>query len=250
MIRQNFNNDWSFYRNDEESQAIKVNLPYDAMIHEKRLVDSEGKGAIAFFLGGVYIYEKVFDVPLDWQNKCVTFEFEGIYKNSKVFLNGVEAGGRPYGYTDFYVEADHFLKYGEENKIKVIVDNSKLPNSRWYSGSGIYRPVRLILGNFTHIDIDGVKIKTLSINPALIKVETKHNGGDIEVEIYFGDELVAKGEGDDLTIQVPDAKLWSDATPDLYECKVTLIENNEVMDEVRKDLGIRILFLECQRWIP
>jgi beta-galactosidase/beta-glucuronidase len=241
MIKQDFNNEWSFYRNDEEKQAIKVNLPHDAMIHEQRRADSEGKGAVGFFPGGVYVYEKAFDVPQEWQNKCVTFEFEGIYKNSKVFINGVEAGGRAYGYTDFFVEADSFLKYGKKNTIRVVADNSKLPNSRWYSGSGIYRPVKSIIGNKTHIDIDGVKIKTLSINPTSINVETKHNGGDVEVEILSGGKSVAKAKGDNVTINVSNAKLWSEKTPELYECRVTLTENNAIVDEVTEKFGIRTL---------
>ena len=93
------------------------------------------------------------------------------------------------------MNADRFLRYGQENIIRVIADNSKLPNSRWYSGSGIYRPVKLIVGNKTHIELDGVKISTISYNPARILVETIHNGGEdaeVAVEILFNGWVVAQ----------------------------------------------------------
>ena len=130
MKREDFNKGWKFFK--QGSQKVEmVDLPHDAMIHEQRDPESEGGGAIGFFTGGVYIYEKTFFVPQEWIDKCVIFEFEGVYKNSKVYINDEEAGGRPYGYSNFYVNADRFLRYGQENIIRVIADNSKLPNSRW-----------------------------------------------------------------------------------------------------------------------
>ena len=91
------------------------------------------------------MYEKRFTAPAEWQEKTVSIEFEGVYRNSKVFINGKEAGGRPYGYVPFVICMDAFIVYGEENVITVTVDNSDLPNSRWYTGSGIYRPVSLLI---------------------------------------------------------------------------------------------------------
>lgn len=75
--------------------------------------------------------------------RCIYLEFEGVYKNSTVSLNGIKVGGRPYGYVPFLVKLDDSVKYGEENVLTVEVDNSKLPNSRWYTVSGIYRPVSM-----------------------------------------------------------------------------------------------------------
>lgn len=240
MERQIFNSQWEFHKRGSDAKLM-VDLPHDAMIHEQRSLDSPGGNAVGFFLGGVYEYTKTFFAPAEWLDKCVTFEFEGIYKDSKVYVNDKEAGGRPYGYIGFYISADAFLKYGEENTIRVVADNSQMPNSRWYSGSGIYRPVSLIIQNKTHIDIDGVKISTLSYNPAKILVETNSNGGEITVEILDNGRIAARASGSRTEIDIPNAKLWSDITPNLYQCRVTLTENGAVVDEVTESFGIRLV---------
>ncbi|MDR0884996.1 MAG: DUF4982 domain-containing protein [Clostridiales Family XIII bacterium] len=235
-----FNNQWTYYKEGRETSQI-LDLPHDAMIEERRSSDNPGGGAVAFFQGGIYVYEKNFSVPISWQEKCITFEFEGIYKNSKVYINGQEAGGRPYGYIGFYVNADNFLKYGEENTIRVVADNAELPNSRWYSGSGIYRPVNLIIQNKTHIDIEGVKISTLAYSPAKILVETASNGGEIAVAISYDGKIIATGNSSSIELDIPNAKLWSDQAPNLYQCHVTLTENDTIVDEVTVDFGIRLV---------
>lgn len=243
MKREDFNGGWRFYKHGG-SHAEFIDLPHDAMIHERRDPASEGGGAIGFFTGGVYIYEKDFFVPRQWEDKCVIFEFEGVYRNSKVYINDQEAGGRPYGYSNFYVNADPFLIYGQENTVRVVVDNSKLPNSRWYSGSGIYRPVKLIVGNKTHIDLDGIKISTLSYRPARILVEVSHNGGrdaEVEVEILFEGRIVAGSAGERVELDIPDAKLWSDTEPYLYQCRAVLKEKGVMVDEVVENFGIRLI---------
>ena len=123
-----------------------VTLPHDAMIHEQRAADAVGGSAHGFFPGGVYVYEKTFIAPAEWKGQHVLFHFEGVYKNSTVEINGKGVGGRPYGYIPFDVCADGLLNYGGENTLTVTADNSQLPNSRWYTGSGIYRPVSVIVG--------------------------------------------------------------------------------------------------------
>ncbi len=238
MKRSDFNHGWRFQKAGAD-QWQAVTLPHDAMIHETRDPQSPGGNAIGFFTGGVYVYEKTFAVPEDWQDKHVVFEFEGIYKNSKVYLNGREAGGRPYGYSRFFVQADRFLRYGEENTLRVVADNSQLPNSRWYSGSGIYRPVYLWVGNKTHIEPDGVKVSTLSYAPARILVETTTNGGEITVEILGDAQVIASGNGASAEFTIANARLWSAETPHLYRCRVTLKENGQFVDEVIEHFGIR-----------
>lgn len=238
MKRQDFNHNWSYHKQDEE-QIQEVTLPHDAMIHDARDLESPGTHANAYFPGGVYVYEKSFDVPAEWEGKHILFEFGGVYKNSKVYLNGEEAGGRPYGYVPFTVCGDGFLKYGEENTIKVVADNSKLPNSRWYSGGGIYRPVSLIIGEKTHIRWEGVQISTLSYSPAKIRVETQANGGEVSVEILDGQMTVAQGEGSSLILDIPDAKLWSAEAPYLYQYHVILKKDGKTVDEASGNFGIR-----------
>ncbi|MBN2389642.1 MAG: DUF4982 domain-containing protein [Anaerolineae bacterium] len=238
MKRSDFNHGWRFQKAGAD-QWQAVTLPHDAMIHETRDPQSPGGNAIGFCTGGVYVYEKTFAVPKDWQDKHVVFEFEGIYKNSKVYLNGRETGGRPYGYSRFFVQADRFLQYGAENTLRVVADNSQLPNSRWYSGSGIYRPVYLWVGNKTHIEVDGVKVSTLSYAPAKVLVETTANGGEISVEILDDDQVIATGSGASVEFSIANARLWSAETPHLYRCRVILKENDQVVDEVIEHFGIR-----------
>ncbi|GHT97843.1 hypothetical protein FACS1894142_3250 [Spirochaetia bacterium] len=237
MKKIDFNKNWIFQK--EDGSRIKVDLPHDAMIAEQRSPDSPGGSANAYFPGGLYVYEKTFDVPEDWQDKYIAFQFEGVYKNSKVYINGTEAGGRPYGYIPFFVETEGLLNFGAENTIRVVADNRNLPNSRWYTGSGIYRPVWLWIGGNNHINIEGVKISTLSYSPAWIKIETAHTGGNVTVEIQYKGKTVASGKGSSITLDIANAALWNDESPHLYQCHVRLSENGRNVDEVIEKFGIR-----------
>lgn len=233
-----FNQNWKFRKQGRE-ETQTVTLPHDAMIHERREPNGAGGSAHGFFPGGIYVYEKNFTAPAEWADKTVFIEFEGVYRNSVVSINGKSVGGQAYGYVPFRICADPLLNYGGENTITVTVDNSQLPNSRWYTGSGIYRPVNLIVGNKTHIEWQGVRVSTISYQPARIKVETESNGGEAVVEILDGDKVVASGRGASLELDIPDAKLWSDETPYLYTCYVTLAEHGQVVDEVTQRFGVR-----------
>jgi beta-galactosidase/beta-glucuronidase len=184
-----------------------ITLPHDAMLYEKRDAKAKDGAAAGYFTGGVYEYEKTFTALSDWSGKRVTFRFEGVYKNSTVYINGQEAGGCAYGYSQFYVSASAALNYGAENTIKVIARNDDQPNSRWYTGSGIYRPVWLIIG-----EIISVKVSTVSSSPAVIFVDS-----ECDVEILDSDTVIATGKGE---ITIPNAKLWSDETPYLYKFRV------------------------------
>ena len=231
MKKIDFNDNWVF-------NGQTLTLPHDAMISELRRADAPGGSGHGYFPGGSYTYEKVFVAPEEWQGKIVLVEFEGVYKNATVSLNGKELCFHPYGYTGFTVELNG-LNYGADNTLTVVADNSKLPNSRWYTGSGIYRPVSLWVGERVHIEFEGVKITTLSYAPARIKVETKATAGTVAVEILDGENIVASGQGAELELEIPDARLWSDEAPSLYTCKVLLTENGETVDEIRETFGIR-----------
>lgn len=239
MNRIGFNDGWIFCKQGESSR-VPVTLPHDAMIHEARTADAPGGSGHGYFPGGVYVYEKTFTAPADWAEKTVMLEFEGVYHHSTVYINGKQVGGRAYGYVPFTVCLDGMLNYGRENTVSVTVDNSKLPNSRWYTGSGIYRPVHLLVGGRNHIEWQGVKITTLSYAPARIRVETAVSGtGEVSVEILDGARQVAAGTGADLKLEIPQAKLWSDESPNLYTCKITLSKNGCVQDESEENFGIR-----------
>lgn len=243
MKRQTFNDNWIFWK-EGSTKKQTVTLPHDAMIHEERRPDVPGGGAHGYFPGGKYVYEKRFTAPDEWREKTVSIEFEGVYRNSKVFINGREAGGRPYGYVPFVICMDAFLVYGGENVITVTVDNSELPNSRWYTGSGIYRPVSLLISPKEHIAYQGVRITTLSFAPARIRVETDASASDevkILVEILEQGRVIASGSGRNAELAIPDAKLWSDETPYLYECRVSLKKQDKVCDTVTEKFGIRLI---------
>lgn len=239
MNRMEFNEGWLFCRQGE-ADCIPVTLPHDAMIHEQRTAEALGGSGHGYFPGGVYVYEKTFTVPADWADKTVMLEFEGVYRHSTVCINGKKAGGRAYGYVPFTVCLDGLLNYGAENTVTVTADNAQLPNSRWYTGSGIYRPVHLLVAGKEHIAWQGVKITTLSYAPARIRVETDVVGtGEVAVEILDGSRTVATGNGTDLELEIPGAKLWSDESPNLYRCRVTLAQNGTVLDRAEEVFGIR-----------
>lgn len=230
MKKISFVNDW-------RCNGAPVTLPHDAQISEPRSA-AASDGGHGYFPGGVYTYEKTFTAPAEWADKKVLIEFEGVYKNCTVSLNGKEIGGHRYGYTGFVLPLQD-LKYGEENVLTVVADNSQLPNSRWYTGSGIYRPVWLHIGDEARVEYRGVKITTLSVEPAVIRVQTDATA-DVSVEILDGSTVVAVGSGACCEIAIPNAKLWSDETPHLYTCRVTVGN-----DTVEEKFGIREI-----KWSP
>lgn len=238
MKKIDFNHEWICHKEDEKAQ--KVNLPHDAMLLERRNPNNPSTGACACFEGGVYHYLKTFDVPMDWKDKKIQIYFEGSYRNNEVFLNGEKIGECKYGYSSFLVDMSSNLYYGEKNELEVIVDNSKMPNTRWYSGSGIYRPIWLLIGEKEHIEWQGVQIHTVSTQPAVIHVNVEHTGLLARVQIKKNEKCIVEVESSDCDIEIPNAKLWSEESPELYQCKVTLYDSKEeIKDEVEVDFGIR-----------
>ncbi|MFV0329681.1 MAG: glycoside hydrolase family 2 TIM barrel-domain containing protein [Dysgonomonas sp.] len=239
MQKINFNQGWLFSNMNGTIAPVTVDLPHDAMIHEKRDPECKNANNTAWFPGGRYLYEKQFDVPKDYKDKFIAFEFEGIYRNAEIILNGKSIAKQKYGYTGFYVTLDD-LYYGHSNTIQVKVDNSEEPNSRWYSGSGIYREVHMLVADKEHIELDGVKIHTISINPTVIEVCSRAGNGQISVEVL--DEaglIVATSSGEKARLKIPNAKLWSENTPYLYTAKVTLHNGDKAIDSNSIRFGIR-----------
>ena len=264
MQRIDFNKGWMCKCLTRDEAAYPVTLPHDAMLSEPRTQESTGEGNIGWYIGGDYEYTKKFPVPKEYENQKVLIEFEGVYHNAEVHINGKKVAGRPYGYTNFYINTDGFFKYGEENEVKVIAHNADQPNSRWYSGTGIYRPAYLHIGGEKYIPVNGVKIRTLSYNPAQIEVAVKTSApGEVSLEIEFEGKrvLTAIGESKAVAAQnnetknasaasekpakeyqavflldVPNAKLWDTEHPNLYTCKAVFGE-----DQVTETFGIREL---------
>lgn len=230
-----FNQAWTFCRVGEETVKCEVMIPHDAMISEKRTEDSAGGINTGWFEGYDYIYEKEFEIPDEYEKQEISFEFEGVYHNAEVYLNGEKAAYRPYGYTNFYIDADPYLKYGEKNQIRVIAHNADQPNSRWYSGAGIYRSVWMYVRPKQHILRNEIRVRTLSVDPAVIEAEVNTNApGKVKLEVVAdasSDVIIAAEIHTDgkLTKQfeIPDAKLWSVNTPNLYRLRVTFAAEQE-----------------------
>lgn len=277
MQKSKFNEKWQFINGKGDSlvatfqgkaaEDVYVNLPHDAMIHEERNPEEPAGSQSGFYPGGVYHYKKTFHAPEEWKEKTVIFEFEGVYANAMVYINGDYAGGHPYGYSNFYVCADEFLKYGEDNEIKVTANNSAQPSSRWYSGSGIYRDVNLYVGNALRIPVNGVRITPTDIREktAVIQVETQ-----IENDVLQGGKIVVRTEikdaggnvaaADDRKITLyknqktrtcqrillKNPKLWDCDDPNLYYATVTLLADGEAADSVTEHFGIRTLSVDSE----
>ena len=271
MIRESFNSNWFFYKEvglNEKQVAAPITLPHDAMLQEKRDPKTGNGFNTGYFPGGLYHYSKTFFVADEYRNKDVTFEFEGVYMNSEVFINGHLAGGCPYGYSSFYIAAESFLNYGQDNGIEVVVHNENGPNSRWYSGSGIYRNVNILVGNRLHILHDGIKITTMEIQDqqAMVEVTTSIVNEEMETreirivtefrdknrEIAAADEVVVKvaaGGKNTIrqTIYVQNPALWSVDSPNLYTCSTKIVDGENVIDEDRETFGIRTLALDSKQ---
>ena len=235
MKKIDFNQAWTFCRVGEETVKREVMIPHDAMISEKRTEDSAGGINTGWFEGYDYIYEKEFEIPDEYEKQEISFEFEGVYHNAEVYLNGEKAAYRPYGYTNFYIDADPYLKYGEKNQIRVIAHNADQPNSRWYSGAGIYRPVWMYVRPKQHILRNEIRVRTLSVDPVVIEAEVNTNApGKVKLEVIAdaGSDVIIAAEihtDGKLTKQfeIPDAKLWSVNTPNLYQLRVTFVAEQE-----------------------
>lgn len=231
MSKIDFNDGWIVYKKNNKADLKPVVLPYDAMIYEKRTPESAGGKHIGWFEGCDYVFEKDFFISDEYSENELIIEFEGVYRNAEVFINNTKAMFRPYGYTNFYVKLNDFIKYNQNNKIDVFVENSNQPNSRWYSGTGIYRPVNLYILPKKHIEINGIKIKTTDIFVPKIEVNIKTNcKGPLKVIIYDNDTIIGEAEAETdgnakVELSLPNAKLWDSDNPKLYSCKVCFFDD-------------------------
>lgn len=273
MQCQKFNDGWTFEKAGQDDRLkafygdnskVTVALPHDAMIREKRDKDCPAGAQSGFYPGGVYIYEKSFFAPEEWEKQDVVLEFEGIYGIAKVWINGALAKVNRNGYMGFSIDLKSWLCYGQENLIKIDVDNSNQPNSRWYTGAGIYRDVNLWTGKGVYIPHDKIKITTLVVNNDAAVVEVcarleNTNRHAIESEskielMYDGKTVAAEKQkvvfyaedSETIRIQIPVAHphKWTPETPDLYKCCIKTYVKDEMCDEYTVDFGIRTLALD------
>ncbi len=148
-----------------------MQLPHDWSIEGRPEKTNPSGAGGGFFPNGTGWYRKTFSAPADWKGKRVTVEFDGVYRDATVYLNGHKLGTQPYGYTSFQLDLTPQLSFANPNVLAVRVDNSAQPNSRWYSGSGIYRHVRVIVTNPSHVAHWGVFVTTPEVTDTTGKVQ-------------------------------------------------------------------------------
>lgn len=276
MKRQKWNEGWKFWA-DKDSFALvwnvpenarEINLPHDAMIEEKADPESPNKGNTGFRNGGVYTYVKNLYVPEEAKGKTMMLEFEGVYMNAQVYVNEQLAAKNMFGYTTFFVKLDDFLRYGADNEIRVQVRNNNMTNSRWYSGTGIYRDVYLLESGMSYLVPEGVQIRCESADEdyAVLKINSEiknreHGSTAMRLKHIIRDEsgqIVAEEESaavlfdqEERTltqrIVVGDPKLWSAEKPVLYTCETILYVDGKEADSQTEKFGIRTLALDARR---
>ena len=226
---------WTCRHLGDTAPGKTVTLPHDAMLAEPRTALSAGGTNTGWYEGHDYEYRRTLTVPENELADTHILEFEGVYHNAEVWLNGQKAAFRPYGYTNFYVDCAPYLHAGE-NELRVIARNADQPNSRWYSGAGIYRPVQLWTARGARIALNGVKIRTLSLDPAVVEVRVRTTApGTVRLTV---DDLPAMQQESDgeavFTLTLDNARLWTPETPNLYTCRVSFAD-----DEVTETFGVR-----------
>ena len=268
---------WKFFLGDPggaeapafvDSSWRTVNLPHDWSIEsapEKGNPDGGGEG---YFPAGIGWYRKTFHAPASWKGKRVSVEFDGVYRDATVYLNGQKLGTHPYGYTSFTFELTQGLNFAGANVLAVRVDNSEQPNSRWYSGSGIYRHVRVVVTDAVHLAHWGVFVTTPEATDESAKVSVRTRVADesasdanVTVETVLFDATgrkvgkaetkldLASGKEDDAAqeIVVANPVLWSPATPTLYSAVSTVRRGGKAIDRVITPFGIRTLAWSAEK---
>ena len=275
MKVQLFNQGWKFWV-DKNAFALvwnvpdfakDVTLPHDAMLEETAHAGSPNGGKTAFRDGNPYTYVTWITPSEEDRSKTLMLKFEGIYMNAKVFINEEFAAKQPYGYSGLCVPLNGHLRYGQPNEIRITVKNNGMPNSRWYSGGGIYRDVYLLSGGTAYIKPDGVQVTTerLTDELAVLSVRTElknrccHNrsltlvtrvldaeGNEASKEVTPVTLFEAEERTVTRRITVCNPKPWSDETPYLYTVETGLYEGETLLDSDTTFTGIRTLSLDSK----
>lgn len=265
---EDFNFNWKFNLADE-SKAFEnsfndsgwktVDVPHDWSIELGYQKDGETAASSGFVPGGIGWYRKAFTLNSEDKDKHISVMFDGVYNNSDVWINGHFLGNRPNGYSSFsYNLSDHLNYDGSENIIAVKVNRTAYVDSRWYTGSGIYRKVRLIKKSKLHIKQWGIQITTpqVSAENAIVSINTTlNNASDVDFKNLSLSYTVQDNNGNDVVtedivvsniedisniqINIQNPNLWSTENANLYNLKVALLQNGSVIDNTSETFGIR-----------
>ena len=269
-----FDDDWRFHRGGaqgaeapgfDDSNWRGVDLPHDWSIEDMPGTqspfdqDAIGQVSTGFTTGGTGWYRKTFTVPADQKDKRICIQFDGVYMNANVWLNGELLGNHPYGYTSFWFDITDKIKFGEKNIIVVQVMNEGL-NSRWYSGSGIYRHVWLKVFDKIHVAQWGTYITTPVVNPSSAKVNVKTtiknetlNTSEVMIVTHIlnikREEVVKVQSKQTVTANnsfefdqdavISSPQLWSSESPVLYTVITEVYQGDKLTDKTEAKFGFR-----------
>lgn len=278
---------WTFRRNfvdslgmlDEDPGEV-VNLPHDGMIGTKVSPDAPARSDSGYFVGGLSNYTKMVFIPEDWKDECVGLMIDGAMMNVSIDVNGCKVGSQHYGYAPFYVDLTDYVTFGKENRITINCNTTMYVNSRWYTGSGLYRGVKICHGPRVHVPENGVFICTKEVDgnraylEAVIEVANRTLENRLcEVNVSVFDEedgkekkktksviQVNSGKTDTARISfiLQDPKLWDAENPNLYKVKVSvkslgiyrthfIPEENLKADETETLFGVRTITADAER---
>ncbi|WP_324720314.1 beta-galactosidase GalB [Salinimicrobium sp. HB62] len=268
-----FNENWQFYLGDSlemtsaENEWRTLNLPHDWSIEGEFSPEHPagvGGGALP---GGLGWYTKDFVVPAEDSTQVTTILFDGVYQDSEVWINGNFLGRRPNGYIGFEYDLSQYLNYGGENELLVKVNNADQPNSRWYSGSGIYRNVWMTKSDKLHVPTWGTFVTTpqVSKDSAVVQIETaivnnyKAAKNAILETSVFRDGQAVKSVSEEFQIQpgtrkeiaqklqIIDPALWSVDDPQLYSAVSRIKLDGKIVDEYETTFGIRSFRFDLEK---
>jgi beta-galactosidase len=272
-IRETFDFGWKFFKGDSpgaqqpefpDSAWRPVDLPHDWSIEGPFSEQEKAQGSLPTGIGW---YRKRFRAPESYQDRAIVIEFDGIYQNSEVWINGQYLGKRPYGYVAFSYDLTPHLKAGD-NVIAVKVDNSRQPNCRWYSGSGIYRHTWLLATDPLHVAYWGTFVTSprVSKDAATVQIKTRvknerkaaaactlttallDRDGKTVASAEAAQQVAPNGEYEFVhQVSVANPRLWSVADPYLYSVRSTVREQGRIVDEYDTPTGIREALFDADR---
>lgn len=270
LVRENnFNKDWKFYlgtngsaqnKDFDDSSWKNVNLPHDFSISQN--FTSSGEAESGFLPGGTGWYRKSFTMPQTAEGQTILLNFDGVYSDAYVYVNGESVGEHHYGYTSFAFDiSDKLICDGATENVIAVQAVNNVPTSRWYSGSGIYRDVTLIVADTVHVDLNGTKVTTPNIanddGTVNVAVEVVNDGTTAKTvsvtnTIYKKGETTALANGTAsvtvnaaskstaaLNLKVNNPALWSVENPNLYTVVTELSVDGTVTDTYETNFGFR-----------
>ncbi|WP_291104590.1 glycoside hydrolase family 2 TIM barrel-domain containing protein [Flavobacterium sp. UBA5153] len=267
--KQLFDSNWKFFLGDppavstvnfDDKNWRNLDLPHDWSIEgtldAKNPMGNDG----GYFPAGVGCYRKTFALPASVKGKLVSIYFEGVYMNAEVSINGKLLGIHPYGYTSFSYDLTPYLKLNGKNVLSVRVDNSKQKNCRWYSGSGIYRHVWMVVTDPIHIAQWGLTVTTPNVSTkkatVIVKTLVKNETGlaqNVSLNTTLWDANARKAGDNQLVVQLPansekeleqsiqvdNPLLWTPETPNLYQAQVRIEQNKKTVENIKTNFGVR-----------